>query len=92
MAYPTTLALIAALWSGPAGPARSRCGRRSAARSRRSDRWSSGFLLEHFEWGSVFLVTLPLAVVALVMAIRFVPAHVNETTETVDNLGGSCRP
>ena len=48
----------------------------------------SGFLLEHFDWSSVFLVTLPLAVVALVMAIRFVPAHVNETTEPVDNLGG----
>ena len=88
MAYPTTLALIAALWSGP-------------ARTRSIALWSalggaiaalgplvSGFLLEHFEWGSVFLVTLPLAVVALVMAIRFVPAHVNETTETVDNLGG----
>ena len=38
------------------------------ARSRRWDRSSSGFLLERFEWGSVFLVTLPLAVVALVMA------------------------
>ena len=48
----------------------------------------SGFLLEHFDWGSVFLVTLPLAVVALFLAWRFVPAHVNETTETVDNLGG----
>jgi DHA2 family multidrug resistance protein-like MFS transporter len=88
MAYPTTLALIAALWSGP-------------ARTRSIALWSalggaiaalgplvSGFLLEHFEWGSVFIVTLPLAVVALVMAIRFVPAHINETTETVDNLGG----
>ena len=88
MAYPTTLALIAALWSGP-------------ARTRSIALWSalggaiaamgplvSGFLLEHFDWSSVFLVTLPLAVVALVMAIRFVPAHVNETTESVDNLGG----
>ena len=88
MAYPTTLALIAALWSGP-------------ARTRSIALWSalggaiaalgplvSGFLLEHFDWGSVFIVTLPLAVVALVMAIRFVPAHVNETTEKVDNLGG----
>src|SRR6478672_10588371 len=88
MAYPTTLALIAALWSGP-------------ARTRSIALWSalggaiaamgplvSGFLLEHFDWGSVFLVTLPLAVVALVMATRFVPAHVNETTEPVDNLGG----
>ena len=88
MAYPTTLALIAALWAGP-------------ARTRSIALWSalggaiaamgplvSGFLLEHFDWSSVFLVTLPLAVVALVMAIRFVPAHVNETSESVDNLGG----
>ena len=36
MAYPTTLALITALWSGPGAPRRSRCGLRSAARSRRS--------------------------------------------------------
>jgi EmrB/QacA subfamily drug resistance transporter len=88
MAYPTTLALIAALWSG-------------AARTRSIALWSalggaiaalgplvSGFLLERFDWGSVFLVTLPLAVVALVMAWRNVPSHVNETTEPVDNLGG----
>jgi DHA2 family multidrug resistance protein-like MFS transporter len=88
MAYPTTLALIAALWSGP-------------GRTRSIALWSalggaiaslgplvSGFLLERLEWGSVFLITLPLAVVALFMAIRFVPAHVNETTEKVDNLGG----
>ena len=34
MAYPTTLALIAALWSGAGRTARSRCGRRSVARSR----------------------------------------------------------
>ena len=36
----------------------------------------------------MFLVTLPLAAVALVMALVFVPAHVNETTDPVDNLGG----
>jgi EmrB/QacA subfamily drug resistance transporter len=88
MAFPTTLALITALWSGP-------------ARTRSIALWSglggaiaalgpllSGALLEWFWWGSVFLITLPLAVVALVMAIRLVPAHVNETTEQVDNLGG----
>jgi MFS transporter, DHA2 family, multidrug resistance protein len=89
MAYPTTLALITALWAP--GPARAR----SIAL------WSAigggvaalgplvaGFLLESFEWGSVFLVTLPLAVVALLLALRFVPDHVNETTDPVDNLGG----
>jgi DHA2 family multidrug resistance protein-like MFS transporter len=88
MVYPTTLALIAALWSGP-------------PRTRSIALWSalggaiaalgpmaSGFLLEHFWWGSVFLITLPLAVVALVMAWFLVPAHVHESTEPVDNLGG----
>lgn len=88
MAFPTTLALITALWSG-------------SGRTRAIALWSgiggaisalgplvSGALLEHFEWGSVFLVTLPLALVALVMAWRLVPAHVNEATAPVDNLGG----
>jgi DHA2 family multidrug resistance protein-like MFS transporter len=88
MAFPTTLALITALWSGP-------------ARTRSIALWSglggaisslgpllSGALLEHFAWGSVFFITLPLAVVAFVMAWRLVPAHVNETTDPVDNLGG----
>jgi MFS transporter, DHA2 family, multidrug resistance protein len=88
MAYPTTLALIAALWAGP-------------GRTRSIALWSalggaiaalgpliSGALLTQFDWGSVFLITLPLAVVAIVMAFFFVPSHVNETTEPVDNLGG----
>lgn len=88
MAYPTTLALITALWSG-------------AGRTKAIALWSglggaiaalgpllSGLLLEHFYWGSVFLLTLPLAVVAIVLAWRLVPAHVNESTEPVDNLGG----
>ncbi|MFI5546067.1 MFS transporter [Streptomyces sp. NPDC051815] len=88
MAYPTTLALITALWAGP-------------GRTKAIALWSSlgggismlgpvvaGALLERFYWGSVFLVTLPLAVIALVMALLFVPAHANESTEPVDNLGG----
>jgi len=88
MAYPTTLALITALWSGP-------------GRTKSIALWSgiggaiaalgpllSGLVLQYFWWGSVFLITLPLAVVALVLAIMFVPAHVNETTDPVDNLGG----
>jgi EmrB/QacA subfamily drug resistance transporter len=88
MCYPTTLALIAALWG-------------DGARTKSIALWSatgaaiaslgpliSGTLLDSFWWGSVFLVTVPIAVVAFVMARRFVPAHVNETTEPVDNLGG----
>lgn len=88
MAYPTTLALITALWAGP-------------GRTKSIALWSAlgggismlgpliaGALLQQFYWGSVFLITLPLAVVALIMALMFVPAHANESTEPVDNLGG----
>ena len=73
MAYPTTLALITALWAGP-------------ARTKAIALWSAlgggiallgpliaGALLEYFDWGSVFLVTLPLVVVALPMAIMLRP-------------------
>jgi DHA2 family multidrug resistance protein-like MFS transporter len=79
MAFPTTLALITALWSGP-------------ERTKAIALWSalgggisalgpliSGALLEQFDWGSVFFVTLPLALVALYLAWRFIPDHVNET-------------
>ncbi len=88
MAYPTTLALITALWQG-------------AARTKAIALWSavggataalgsllSGWLMEHFSWKSVFLVSVPLAAVALIMAVILVPAHVNETTDPVDNIGG----
>jgi MFS transporter, DHA2 family, multidrug resistance protein len=89
MAYPTTLALITALWAP--GPGRTHA---IALWSALGGAIASlgplvaGFMLERFEWGSVFLVTLPLAGVALFMAWRFVPAHVNETVDPVDNLGG----
>ena len=88
MAFPTTLALITALWSGQ-------------ARTKAIALWSglgaaisalgplgAGFLLEDFSWGSLFLLTLPLALVAIPMAWVLIPAHVNETKEPVDNLGG----
>ena len=64
MAFPTTLALITALWSGP-------------ERTKSIALWSAlgggraalgpliaGALLTQFEWGSVCHITIPLAVVA----------------------------
>ncbi len=89
MAFPTTLALIAAIWSG-------------SKRVRAIALWSgigaaisaigpmiAGFLLLFRNWGSVFLITLPLAVVALIMIYKFIPANINETEKKVDNLGGA---
>ena len=88
MAFPTTLALITALWSGP-------------GRTRSIALWSgvggaiaalgpllSGLFMKYWWWGSVFLITLPLAAVALVLAYFLVPTHVEETSDPVDNLGG----
>lgn len=88
MAFPTTLALITALWSGK-------------ARTKAIALWSAlgggftalgplaaGALLESAWWGSVFLITMPLAVVAIVLALFVLPAHINESTDPVDNLGG----
>jgi predicted MFS family arabinose efflux permease len=89
MAYPTTLSLIAALWSP--GPARTRSIALWAATGGAiavSGPLVSGLLLQRFDWPSVFLIILPLAVVALFMAMRNIPAHVNESTESVDNIGG----
>lgn len=88
MAFPTTLSLITVLWAG-------------APRTKAIALWSAvggacaalgplcaGAMLEKFEWGSVFLITVPLAVIALVLAFRVVPAHVSESTKPVDNLSG----
>ncbi len=88
MAYPTTLALITALWSGQ-------------QRTKSIALWSAlgggasalgplvaGGILEVASWSWVFHISAPLAAIGLVLAWRFVPAHVNETTERVDHFGG----
>jgi MFS transporter, DHA2 family, multidrug resistance protein len=88
MAYPTTLALITALWSGQ-------------ERTKSIALWSAlgggasalgplvaGGILEVASWSWVFHVSAPLAAVGVFLAWRFVPAHVNETTEKVDHFGG----
>ena len=89
MAFPTTLALITALWSQ--GPARTKAialWSASSGGAMAVGPVAAGFLLENFWWGSVFLVVVPFAVAALILVFIFVPAHVNESTNRVDNLGG----
>lgn len=89
MAYPTTLALITAIWA--VGPKRVKA----------IALWSgvsgggavlgpviAGALLEQFWWGSVFLIAIIPALLTLVLVIVAVPAHVNESKDAVDHLGG----
>ncbi len=90
MAYPTTLALVTALWA------------EGTSRTKAIALWQSvsgasavlgpalaGYFLGHLWWGSVFLIVVPVAVVALIMNLLFVPSHVAESTDPVDHLGGA---
>ena len=45
---------------------------------------TSGFLLEHFWWGSVFLVNVPLIVLALVAGSRLVPTSKDPSGRPLD--------
>jgi MFS family permease len=89
MLYPTTLSLISALFRG-------------GARTRSIALWSGvgggmaavgpligGLLLGRAWWGSVFLVTIPLAVVVVVTGAWWLPRHAGETTDPVDHPGGA---
>lgn len=88
LCYPTTLALIAALWTGPARTKAIALWSATGAAIAALAPLLSGVLLHHFWWGSAFLVTVPIAAAAFAMAWFLVPAHVNETSQPVDNLGG----
>ena len=68
-----------ALWSGPGGGIAA------------LGPMVSGLLLQQFDWGSVFLVTIPLALLALFLAWRLVPAHVNEGDRAGRQPGACCR-
>jgi DHA2 family multidrug resistance protein-like MFS transporter len=89
MAYPTTLALITALWGN--GPARTKAIALWSASSAGVTVLApiiAGWLLERYWWGSVFLIVVPVAVAAFIFVFLFVPGHVNESKDRVDNLGG----
>jgi len=85
--FPTTLALLTNIFTG-------------AERARAIGVWAAmtgvgvatgpivgGWLLEHFWWGSVFLVNVPIAATAIVAGRLFVPTSKDPTTPPVD-VGG----
>lgn len=88
MLYPTTLSMITSLWTGP-------------ARTRSIAMWTGigtgtsilgpilgGWMLGTLWWGSVFLITVPIAALVVVLAVRILPRHAGETTAAVDHRGG----
>jgi EmrB/QacA subfamily drug resistance transporter len=48
---------------------------------------TGGYLLEHFAWGSIFLVNLPLAAVAIVAGAILIPTSRDPKTGGMDHLG-----
>lgn len=88
MAFPTTLSIVVALFKGQ-------------TQTRAIAMWTgigcgasalgpavAGYLLEHHGWGSAFALTVPIAVVALVLAVFLIPRTLGEERVTVDHLGG----
>jgi len=88
LVFPTTLSLIAALFRG-------------RARVRAIALWSGigggfaalgpvlgGWLLQYFWWGSVFLIAVPLAIIALLIGWWVLPWRAFEEEFSVDHLGG----
>ena len=86
--FPTTLSIISALYQGK-------------PRVKAMALWSGlgvgaaalgpvlgGWMLEHYWWGSVFLITLPLVAVALVIGLWVLPWHAQEEKFKLDHLGG----
>jgi EmrB/QacA subfamily drug resistance transporter len=50
---------------------------------------TGGFLLEHFYWGSVFLVNLPIVAVALVAGVLIMPTSKDPTAPKLDLVGAA---
>lgn len=88
LVFPTTLSIIGALYRG-------------RPRITAIALWSGlgggfaavgpvigGWMLQYFWWGSVFLISLPLVVVALGIGLVVLPWHSQEETFPVDHLGG----
>lgn len=48
---------------------------------------TGGFLLEHFFWGSVLLVNVPIVIIAIVLIARIVPTSRDSTIQRFDLIG-----
>ena len=48
-----------------------------------------GILLEFFWWGSVFLINLPVVVVALACTLAYVPRHAGNPNQPIDLIGSA---
>ncbi len=89
MAFPTTLSLISALWSeGPRRTGVIALWSSFASMASVLGAVLAGLALVLLSWQFVFLISVPLAVLALAFIVPYVPSHVGESRVPVDHVGG----
>jgi len=89
MAFPTTLSLISALWAeGPKRVGVIALWSSFASMASVLGAVLAGLALVLFDWRAVFLISVPIAAIALLVIVPFVPSHVDESTEPIDHAGG----
>lgn len=86
--FPTTLSLIGALYRGKAKVSAIALWSGLGGGVAALGPLIGGWLLQYFWWGSVFLVALPLDVLALAVGLVVLPWHAKEEAFRVDHLGG----
>lgn len=86
--FPTTLSLISALYRGHSRVAAIALWSGLGGGVAALGPLIGGWLLESFWWGSVFLITVPLDVLALVVGLVVLPWHAGEKVFSVDHIGG----
>jgi EmrB/QacA subfamily drug resistance transporter len=87
--YPTTLSILTNTFSGQ-------------ERARAIGIWASvsgvgvalgpmvgGFLVEHFDWGAVFLVNVPVCAIALILGFRYIPTSRDPENRPLDPIGAA---
>jgi len=88
MAFPTTLSLVTALFRGARQVSAIALWSGIGAGASSLGPVAVGALLTRFWWGSAFAITIPLAVVALVLSLIYVPRRAGESDQPVDHVGG----
>ena len=69
------------------GARRSACGPASRHSASGSARSPAGFLLEHFWWGSIFIVNVPIVILGLVLGFLLVPESRDPSHAALDPVG-----
>lgn len=89
MLYPTTLSMITALWRGKKLTGAIALWTGIGTGASVLGPIAGGYLLGQYWWGSVFLITVPFALLVLVMGMLILPRSAAKEKAPVDHAGGT---